>query len=505
MQCIFTFTAVLALAFASTMTAQAVTLNPRGLGQVLIYPYYTVNKNQDTLISIGNASDIGKAVRVAVNEGVNGRPVLELTVFLSAHDVWTARVSQRSDDGGAALFTNDRSCTIPLIPSSGQDFSAASYAGGGAYPADGGPTGIARTREGSIEVIAAADIVPGSALDTATTHLQNGAPNGGVPACTPGVLRTIATADVLAPSSGLFGAGSIVHVGEGTFFGYNADAISGFTDRAMITPTDGMLGARLDGAHSSGSAFPNGAIASVPLDNGRVLALDYARGIDAVSAVFMANAIHNEYLVDAGLGAATDWIVTFPTERFYTDSFYTGGGALAPFEAAFGAPGQSNIAIHGDIYDREEGFTDTYPPINGCGFICPGSLPVTLPYEVNALRVLPSTIQDSSEVLGSLLDSFLFPYPAPFNNVSGPGNAGWVKLDLRYGYQPAHQLSGGVTSTGTHVDLNGLPVTGFMVYNVINANAQPGMLANYGGAFPHRANVSCSMVNPPAPAQDPCS
>lgn len=39
--------------------------------------------------------------------------------------------------------------------------------------------------------------------------------------------------------------------------------------------------------------------------------------------------------------------------------------------------------------------------------------------------------------------------------------------------------------------LYSLPVTGFMVYNIINANAAPGRLANYGGALPHRASMLC--------------
>lgn len=36
----------------------------------------------------------------------------------------------------------------------------------------------------------------------------------------------------------------------------------------------------------------------------------------------------------------------------------------------------------------------------------------------------------------------------------------------------------------------GLPVVGFMAYNIINAQAQPGVLANYGGTFRHRPTVS---------------
>src|SRR5690606_832168 len=44
--------------------ANAVDLNPDGLGQVLIYPYYTVNKSQDSLFSVVNTTGIGKAVKV---------------------------------------------------------------------------------------------------------------------------------------------------------------------------------------------------------------------------------------------------------------------------------------------------------------------------------------------------------------------------------------------------------------------------------------------------------
>ena len=38
----------------------------------------------------------------------------------------------------------------------------------------------------------------------------------------------------------------------------------------------------------------------------------------------------------------------------------------------------------------------------------------------------------------------------------------------------------------------GLPVVGFMAYNVINTQAQPGMLANYSGTYRHRSTMSCN-------------
>ena len=44
-------------ALGVTGAAQAVNLNPDGLGQVLIYPYYTVNAGQQTLLSLVNTID----------------------------------------------------------------------------------------------------------------------------------------------------------------------------------------------------------------------------------------------------------------------------------------------------------------------------------------------------------------------------------------------------------------------------------------------------------------
>ena len=45
-------------------TVQAVNLNPGGLGQVLVYPYYTVNGGNITLLSVVNTSEDAKAVKV---------------------------------------------------------------------------------------------------------------------------------------------------------------------------------------------------------------------------------------------------------------------------------------------------------------------------------------------------------------------------------------------------------------------------------------------------------
>jgi hypothetical protein len=462
-------------------SASAVRLDPHGIGQVLIYPYYTVNKGQDTLISVANATAVSKAVQVRFLEGYNGRTVLSFGLYLSPHDVWTASISQLADDGGAMLKTSDASCTSPTLPAAGVALRSADYDGNGSVPADGGPTSITRTREGFIEFLVGGDITPGSPTDVAITHVQTGNPGEGAP---PGcdTLGTIdVSADEVAPTGGIFGSGSIVNVGQGTFFPYNADAIQGFTSHAIPFGTDGEYpaGVSLHLANSS-EAVAGVATAYVSDQAGRPLALDYQFGIDAVSAVFMADSIYNEYVVAATLGANTDWVVTFPTKAYYVDSIY-GAVPLAPFEAPFAAPGTAPARVAGNVYDREEG---SYPFGGPCEGFCPPPLPVpSLDYEVNVIPIVNSvTPAVASGVFGSnLVGLSLAPY----------GDDGQIAVDLTDAGLTFAALPGGLDPQGNAVSLRGLPVTGFMAYNVINANAQPGLLANYSGVFRHRTTMAC--------------
>jgi hypothetical protein len=464
--------------FLVAIPASAVSLNPKGIGQVLIYPYYTVNKNQDTLISVANMSDIGKMVYVQVLEGYNGRETLTFFLFLSPHDIWTAAISQTADDGGGLLKTSDTSCTYPIIPSEGVLLSSAGYDGTGAVPADSGPQGITRTREGSIELITAGDIVPGSPTDLSITHVQNGNPGEGVPPGCGEINSTGVAVDLVAPTNAIYGSASIVNVGEGTYFAYNADAVAGFTD----VPLWGPSGTFPSLQYANSTEAPEfGARAYVFDNKGRPLALDYIFGIDAISAIFISDALYNEFLVDPGLGANTDWIVTFPTKRFYVDSAFGPQVPLPPFVESF-TDGRSNMQVDVAVYDREEGFrlvVDDFPePI--------AVPPALLPYEVNVISFLDIPAPAGgipSGVFGSTLTNINIP---PF------GSSGAVTLDLASGDGGSHELPGGVDPDGNTISLRGLPITGFMSYNIINTQAQPGMLANYGGLFIHRATMSCT-------------
>jgi len=194
----------------------------------------------------------------------------------------------------------------------------------------------------------------------------------------------------------------------------------------------------------------------------------------------MADTIYNEFIVAASLGANTDWVVTFPTKSFYVDKTLYPTNPTTPFEGPFIAPGTSDVAVQGTVYDREEG----EKKYDACE-LCPPVAPIpVLSYQVNVVGFRTAGSTDPSGVLGSNLSSLSIPPLRDYGNAT---------MNFNLSTTP-HSLPGGLVNLfGVAISLGGLPVTGFMVYNVINANAQPGLLANYSGAFPHRATVSCEL------------
>jgi hypothetical protein len=93
-------------------SAQATHLNLRGMGQVLIYPYYTVNDYFQTNLHIVNTQDAYKIVRIRFHESGHAQDVLDLNLYLSPYDVWTGVV--RNVDGHANLISDDKTCTMPM-------------------------------------------------------------------------------------------------------------------------------------------------------------------------------------------------------------------------------------------------------------------------------------------------------------------------------------------------------------------------------------------------------
>lgn len=459
--------------------ASAVNLNPDGLGQTLLYPYYTVNGGEATLLSVVNTTAVGKAVKVRFLEGYNSREVLDFNLFLSPFDVWTAEVFALSDGGVtgselAGILTHDNSCTAPNLDEStladGTKYVAFRNF---AYQGDTGPTTDDRTREGHFEMISMGDIVAGSDLSVDTTHVNSVPPGCGTGSSSPAEadFETGGTfTNVVAPTSGLFGAAAVVNVAEGTFYAYNADALDGFTSVVLATGT-GSLTPSLKEVNDLGAPT---TVTSLVFNNGALETSNYnqaTQAIDAVSSVFEAANIYNEYEA-GGAFSQTDWVVTFPTKRFYVDAQTFGQTAvIPPFEELFGenTPGLSCTVVGITIFDQEE---NTSTP-TGCGFSpCPpGQPPSAICHETNVVTF------DGSGV-ASVLDSGLTA------NILPIGSAGWANLTLTGN---GHDMRAAIDGNIFH----GLPITGFSAVNFVNGDVG-GVLSNYSGVYRHRISRSCT-------------
>ncbi|MBL4661333.1 MAG: hypothetical protein JKY19_13330, partial [Alcanivoracaceae bacterium] len=70
---------LLVLLFSTQINA--VQLSSNGMGQVLIFPYYTVNGGFNTLINLVNRTNEAKALRVRFREAANGREVFTFNLY----------------------------------------------------------------------------------------------------------------------------------------------------------------------------------------------------------------------------------------------------------------------------------------------------------------------------------------------------------------------------------------------------------------------------------------
>ena len=447
--------------------ASAVYLNNDGLGQVLIYPYYTVNKGNSSIFTVVNTTAQGKAIKVRFLEAYDSREVLDFNLFMSPRDVWTAQVVPVGS--GAGVFSNDNSCTVPTLPktaATAYPFSTNAFSGANT---DGGPTSVTRTLEGYAELIEMGTVTGASLVSI--THVA------GIPPCAKG----ISGSDVTVPSGGLFGSGTIINVANGTVEAYNADAIDQFWAPAPVghfTAAGSILPNLASGTSNTSYVFSPGPAGTTPT----LATSTYAAPVDAVSSLFMADAIYNEYWTSGGATLSSEWVVTFPTKRFYVDSQITGlATAIRPFDVIFSsANGGTSCSTIGLSYTgREEeqavisqGFSPP-PPAAPANALCYEAQVVTFNQSGGASAVLGSNLVD---------------------NITTGYNNGWATILFWDGTAGTanHYLGGG--TTGTANTFRGLPVTGFWVNQGINGNVG-GALANYTALYRHKSHRFCSLNN----------
>jgi hypothetical protein len=486
-------------------TATAVNLNPDGLGQVLIYPYYTVNDGNQTLVSVVNTTNRVKAVKVRFLEGRNSKEVLDFNLYLSPFDVWAASVYSTGTTGPANLVTNDTSCTVPRnvnVPfrnyqytGSNQDFPAEDAAVLGS---------LDRTREGHVEMIEMGLLVTGTSttqLAEEATHVNNVPVNcnalvaawAQIPV--PGPWTLNGRQNIELPAGGLFGAGAIIDVANGTMLGYNAEAIEGFysdsADPGRLHAQPGSVDPDLRDADNTNGGTRDATVFVFSQNGAAVITETFTSTLrpnvpNAVSLVFMHDAIYNDYNTEAGIGGASEWVITFPTKRYYVD-FSTPAAVIPPFTDPFRDDGSSCDVITIEYYNREEatpgtapGVVDVSPP--------PPNPTITLPslcWEANILTFNQSQVASgagASTVLGGRYATNLNTSTVAATTFAN----GWAKITFDNPTNGASNAN--VLTADDGSEYYGLPTVGFWAASFVNSAAQPGLLANYSAAFRHRAS-----------------
>lgn len=327
---------------ASAQIADNLQFNPSGVGHILIVPYFSTQSSNVTALSITNTDTVnGKALKVRFRGASNSDDVFDFQVFLSPGDVWTAGIS-RDASGVSRLDTADKSCTLPANVN--RTFITSRL------PANATPDVANETREGYVEIFNMGDIVDTSGnykdLFDAVKHVD------GVPDCTSSVLTAITQENsstyLSEPTTGLMANWFIVNVDKVLVYSGEAAAIEARVG-STTPPTPGLgnivywdqRSTALSPAQANANtadpllrgATPVVAGArydlpdlSTPYTSGAATPFEQAYALSASIATLEAA---GEYFNLASLGASTDWVVTFPSRRYYAAVRYTGTGAPA--------------------------------------------------------------------------------------------------------------------------------------------------------------------------------
>ena len=535
-----------ASAVAMSAAHAAMYVNERGTDETLIYPFYSAENGNNTLVNIANTTGGTKAVKIRILEAQNSQEVLDFNLYLSPQDHFSFAIAA-TEDGGAMLKTGDNSCTVPAIPADGVAFRSLKYVGDKLATADDPATdadesannfdntGIGRTQVGYIEVIEMGQLDPAAAavIDkaglaatpaagvNAAAAVKHGA--DGIPAnCqilvdawstlagVDGVwLAESKTTDLTGDSEflanwaggGLYGYATVINVAQGAAFGYDATAIAdhvaaGSTGSDMhyqpgdIRPNFG------DGALDTSAVISvNGAAVTVDF-NGDYPA-EATERVMALNATMMATEVYNDYVTDPAILATTDWLFNFPTKAFHVNGtepvepfseLWTGVSACEPSELAALDREESTPPPPPSPGSAGPDFSPAPPPVAGPA---PAGDDVPLCYESTILQFAAESAAGTSTIatgVSAYLDA----------------SDGWATVS----FDPANLdatldacgTDGDVTTAGDQTNpcartidagdaqLKGLPVLGFAVQKYVNGSAGgAGVLANYAMATAHKS------------------
>lgn len=517
---------------ATNTDATDIQVNPGGIGHSLLFPYYTTQNGNSTLLNIVNTDTVnGKAVKVRFRGASNSDDVFDFQLFLSPGDVWTANVNQ-GPDGRSRVTTGDKSCTLPA--SVNQSFVL------DRLPAQIDAAERAnQTREGYVEIFTMANVpptginidplTPGSSanrLFTAIKHVN------GVPPCTTSALNRLTTnpttelgangLGLSAPTTGLFGNFSIINMndaatswtGEATSLvavratsSTNNVPVPGignivfFPQTAVDATTPNLFTADpvfRTANVSFGAEAPTSNPPSLPVVRAQlfdlpdmstpylfnqaigsaVAPLDQARQLSQAIARL---SIKNEILTDTAISAATDWLISTPTRRYSVAVDYRANNFYRIF---------SNLNAAGTTTGNEYFTASNTALVAGQVCVAVGSPTVYDREETFAQSgfvISPGTavsVRFCGEVsvlsfnAGSNTANSVLSARVARQNLQTDARDGWADLPT-----PGLPATSGLTGASPTA---GLPILGRAFVKATNPAIAANKSANFGGSWEHR-------------------
>ena len=355
-----------------------------GVGHYLHVPYYSAQSGNNTMINLVNTDSVNaKAVKVRFRGAANSDDFFDFQVFLSPNDVWTMSISQDAN-GNTRLNSLDTSCTKPArgAASGAIDgtLNGTSFRTDRLFNEKDAAWRTNQTREGYVEIFNMADIPPNAAAGSLFQSVLHTGKSGNPKAwstaatdpawgggCSSASFTALDTdpADVAAatamglatPTNGLFANWIILNAND-------AGAWSGASPAMVAVDANGIAtaGALLYfpqlGTQLTGAAAAN--LANFTADGWLIkYNTKYASYFDLpdfstpyvagntpgqqatnISAALATLSLSNEYLTLSGINATTDWVLSMPTRRYFTQLDYAmTSGNRQLFSAALGVTG----------------------------------------------------------------------------------------------------------------------------------------------------------------------
>ena len=468
---------------ANSQIPKLMQISKSNSGQVLIFPFYTVKNNFNSLITVVNTTDKVKAIKLSFNEGKNSRKVFSSNIYLDAYDTWVGYlVPSNTATQRINIFSNDNTCAVPQF-NSFPHFSNTYYSG---EYSDGMGDSMSRMQEGFIEIIEMGTLEGDDAQAATHSELTNlpldcqklvtNWQNEGQWTNDPNI-------NLLAPdgSGGLYGTISLINVSQGIDLTYDATAVINYSTSIQHS-IPGVLTPNLSTGDNKKTL--------IATEQG-YFQTSWLSSLDAITALFMKSEVNNDFEISNSINAQAQWINMYPTKQFYSDSLYTNSDdVLSPFlaqrffEEGYGEKCESHYfkAYNREQYDNSHAEyipIDPMPPIH-----------YLIPQFCWSVNVSLIDSFETNEPTSNILDSNLLtlnPHPftiGQFQENSLDFTNGWMKV-----IYPLEELSvrAELKGEGVNGDIHtiaGKPVIGLLVEKytngtLINASNQR-VLANYG-------------------------